>query len=71
MVAIDGSKFKAVNTRDKNYTPGAIQRRIEQVDCRATIKVRTPDNQGEKMFCRSRRREGGARPEARAAEKLA
>jgi len=32
MVAIDGSKFKAVNTRDKNYTPGAIQRRIEQVD---------------------------------------
>ena len=29
---IDGSRFKAVNTRDKNYTPGAIQRRIEQVD---------------------------------------
>jgi transposase len=39
--------------------------------CRATIKVRTPDNQGEKAFCRLRRREGGARPEARAAEKLA
>jgi len=32
MVAIDGSKFKAVNTRDKNYTPNAIKRRIEQVD---------------------------------------
>jgi transposase len=32
LVAIDGSKFRAVNTRDKNYTPGAIQRRIEQVD---------------------------------------
>ena len=32
LVAIDGSRFKAVNTRDKNYTPGAIQRRIEQVD---------------------------------------
>ena len=32
LVAIDGSKFKAVNTRDKNYTPGAIQRRIEQVE---------------------------------------
>ena len=31
LVAIDGSKFKAVNTRDKNYTPGAIQRRVEQV----------------------------------------
>jgi transposase len=32
LVAIDGSKFKTVNTRDKNYTPGAIQRRIEQAD---------------------------------------
>src|SRR5271165_1606728 len=32
LVAIDGSRFKAVNSRDKNYTPGAIQRRIEQVD---------------------------------------
>ncbi len=31
-VAIDGSKFKAVNARDKNYTPAAIQRRIEQVE---------------------------------------
>ncbi len=27
-----GSRFKAVNTRDKNYTPGAIRLRIEQVD---------------------------------------
>ena len=42
-----------------------------KIACRATIKVRTPDNQGEKAFCRLRRREGGARPEARAAEKLA
>ena len=32
VVAIDSSKFKAVNTRDKNYTPAAIERRIEQVD---------------------------------------
>jgi len=31
-VAIDGSRFKAVNTRDKNYTPGAIRRRLEQID---------------------------------------
>jgi transposase len=31
-VAVDGSRFKAVNTRDKNFTPGAIRRRIEQVD---------------------------------------
>jgi transposase len=31
-VAVDGSRFKAVNTRDKNYTPGAIRLRMEQVD---------------------------------------
>src|SRR5437773_5112665 len=31
-VAVDGSRFKAVNTRDKNYTPGAIRLRVEQVD---------------------------------------
>ena len=44
---------------------------IDSNECRATIEVRTPDNQGEKAFCRLRRREGGARPEAQAAEKLA
>lgn len=32
MVALDGSRFRAVNTRDKNYTPGAIRLRMEQVD---------------------------------------
>src|SRR5690349_14506860 len=31
-VAVDGSRFKAVNTGDKNYTPGAIGLRQEQVD---------------------------------------
>src|SRR5215469_9813067 len=31
-VAVDGSRFKAVNTCDKNYTPGAIRLRMEQVD---------------------------------------
>lgn len=32
LVAIDGSKFKAVNNRDKNYTRGKVQRRIEQIE---------------------------------------
>ena len=32
MVAVDGSKFKAVNNRDKNFTPTKLQRRIEQVE---------------------------------------
>src|SRR5262245_42604642 len=32
VIAIDGSRFKAVNTRDKNYTHGAIERPMEQVE---------------------------------------
>ena len=32
IVAIDGSKFKAVNNRDKNFTPNQIQRRLEQIE---------------------------------------
>ena len=32
MVAVDGSRFKAVNTRDKNYTPAAIRLRLAQVE---------------------------------------
>ena len=32
VIAIDGSRFKAVNTRDKNYTHSAIERRMEQVE---------------------------------------
>jgi transposase len=32
VVAVDGSRFKAVNTRDRNYTPGAVRRRIEQAE---------------------------------------
>src|SRR5437868_7515508 len=31
-VAIDGSKFKAVNNRDKNYTQRKVAARIEQVE---------------------------------------
>ena len=31
-MAIDGSKFKAVNNRDKNFTPPKIQRRMEQIE---------------------------------------
>src|SRR5438128_4236059 len=31
-VAIDGSKFKAVNNRDKNYTVAKVTGRMEQVD---------------------------------------
>ncbi|MGF6722955.1 transposase [Paraburkholderia sp. GAS41] len=32
VVAIDGSKFKAVNSRDQNFTPNKIARRQEQIE---------------------------------------
>jgi len=32
VAAIDSSKFKAVNTRDKNFTRASIKRRMEQVE---------------------------------------
>src|SRR5271168_1633847 len=32
IVAIDGSKFKAVNNRDKNFTVAKVAKRMEQVD---------------------------------------
>jgi len=32
MVAIDGSKFKAVNNRDKNFTPHKLKARMQQLE---------------------------------------
>jgi hypothetical protein len=32
IVAIDGSKFKAVNNRDKNFTVAKVAKRLQQVD---------------------------------------
>src|SRR3546814_9265328 len=31
-VAIDGSKFKAVNNRDRNFTRGKMERRLAQIE---------------------------------------
>ena len=32
LVAIDGSKFKAVNNRDRNFTSAKVQRRMKQIE---------------------------------------
>ena len=32
LVAIDGSKFKAVNNRDRNFTQAKMQRRMEEIE---------------------------------------
>jgi hypothetical protein len=31
-VAIDGSKFKAVNSHDNNFTKGKLERRLKQIE---------------------------------------
>ncbi len=31
-VAVDGSRFKAVNAREKNYTQSVVRRRMEQIE---------------------------------------
>ncbi len=32
VVAVDGSKFKAVNNRDRNFTPAKMQRRLAEIE---------------------------------------
>jgi transposase len=49
-VAIDGSKFKAVNTRDRNFTQAKMQRRLAQIDesiARYLAQLDSADRQGE------------------------
>src|SRR5450755_110971 len=48
-VAIDGSKFKAVNARDRNFTQAKMKRRLEQIDqsiARYLSQLDTADRQG-------------------------
>jgi transposase len=48
VAAIDGSKFKAVNTRDKNFTPAKLKKRMDQVEAsieRYLAALETADRQ--------------------------
>ena len=48
VAAIDGSKFKAVNARDKNFTRAKLQKRMEQVEAsiaRYLAAMETADRQ--------------------------
>jgi transposase len=49
LVAIDGSKFKAVNNRDRNFTRAKVQRRIEQIEesvAKYLLELDSADRQG-------------------------
>jgi hypothetical protein len=41
-VAIDGSKFKAVNNRDKNFTPAKLERCLAQMQSGERAITRSP-----------------------------
>ena len=48
LVAIDGSKFKAVNNRDRNFTAAKLQRRMQEIEAsieRYLIEMDTADRQ--------------------------
>jgi transposase len=49
-VAIDGSKFKAVNARDKNFTDAKMKRRLERIEesiARYIAQLETADRRGD------------------------
>jgi transposase len=49
-VAIDGSKFKAVNARDKNFTEAKMKRRLERIEesiARYMAQLETADRRGD------------------------
>src|SRR5213594_2048426 len=49
-VAVDGSKFKAVNARDKNFTEAKMKRRLERIDegiARYLAQLETADRHGD------------------------
>lgn len=51
-VAIDGSKFKAMNNRDKNFTKGKVKRRLEQIDesiCRYLSEMESLDRRDDAL----------------------
>lgn len=56
LVAVDGSKFKAVNNRDRNFTRANVQRRIDQIEESVARYLSELD---------SADRQGGAVPESR------
>ena len=51
-VAIDGSKFKALNNRDRNFTKAKLKRRLEQIDesvARYLLEMESLDRQESRL----------------------
>jgi transposase len=46
LAAIDGSKFKAVNSKDRNFTKGKLKDRLERIDLKIEEYLRELENAG-------------------------
>ena len=55
VVAVDGSKFKAVNNRDRNFTSAKVQRRMEQIEASINRYMSALDHGGPARRPRPRR----------------
>src|SRR5207249_269603 len=65
-IAIDGSKFKAVNNRDKNFTRAKMERRLAQIEERVARYLRQLDSADRQEASQAR-----ATKRARLKEKIA
>ena len=50
-VAVDGSRFRAMNARDRNFTPLTIRRRMDQVDASIQRYLGLLDTAGKLRGC--------------------
>ena len=57
-IAIDGSKFKAVNNRDKNFTRAKMERRLAQIEESVARYLRQLDSADRQEASQARDREG-------------
>jgi transposase len=69
-VAIDGSKFKAVNSRDNNFTKGKMERRLAQIEESVTRYLSQLDT-ADRQICAGEEPEVLAARTTRLKEKLA
>jgi hypothetical protein len=65
-VAVDGSKFKAVNNRDRNFTKAKVERRRTQLH--ESVALPEPARYGRPADANDGSRDKGAAPEGEAGE---
>jgi hypothetical protein len=68
IMAMDGSKFKAVNNRDKNFTPAKMKLRLAQLDASIERYLEQLDNSDREAPCNRGGEKRGAQRKDRGTE---